>query len=86
FTGGPDEVRAWTIRKQTKAPQAAGTIHTDFEKGFVMAEVMKYDDLKELGSEAAVRGAGKYVQKGKEYIVSDGDIIYFKAGTIAKKK
>jgi obg-like ATPase 1 len=58
FTGGPDEVRAWTIRKNTKAPQAAGTIHTDFEKAFVMAEVMKYDDLKELGTEAAVKGAG----------------------------
>ncbi len=75
FTGGPDEVRAWTIRKNTKAPQAAGVIHTDFEKGFVMAEVMKYDDLKEQGSEAAVKSAGKYVQKGKEYIVNDGDIM-----------
>ncbi|KAJ3189231.1 Obg-like ATPase [Gaertneriomyces sp. JEL0708] len=88
FTGGPDEVRAWTIRKNTKAPQAAGTIHTDFEKAFIMAEVMKYDDLKELGSEAAVKGAGKYVQKGKEYVVQDGDILYFKAGQVnaGKKK
>jgi obg-like ATPase 1 len=88
FTGGPDEVRAWTIRKNTKAPQAAGTIHTDFEKAFVMAEIMKYDDLKELGSEVAVRGAGKYVQKGKDYIVNDGDIIYFKVGQVnsGKKK
>ena len=86
FTGGADEVRAWTIRKNTKAPQAAGTIHTDFEKAFVMAEVMKYEDLKELGSEVNVKGAGKYTQKGKEYIVLDGDIIYFKCGTIQKKK
>ena len=89
FTGGPDEVRAWTVRKNTKAPQAAGVIHTDFEKvcilidissrlmvqAFVMAEVMKYEDLKEHGSENAVKGAGKYVQKGKEYIVQDGDIL-----------
>ncbi|KAJ3091823.1 hypothetical protein HK102_013347 [Quaeritorhiza haematococci] len=86
FTGGPDEVRAWTIRKNTKAPQAAGVIHTDFEKGFIMAEVMKYEDLKELGSESAVKGAGKYVQKGKEYIVMDGDILYFKAGQVNPKK
>ncbi|KNC97877.1 GTP-binding protein YchF [Spizellomyces punctatus DAOM BR117] len=86
FTGGPDEVRAWTIRKNTKAPQAAGTIHTDFEKAFIMAEVMKYDDLKELGSEAAVKAGGKYVQKGKDYIVQDGDILYFKAGQVQAKK
>ena len=86
FTGGSDEVRAWTIRKNTKAPQAAGTIHTDFEKAFIMAEVMSFNDLKELGSEAAVKGAGKYIQKGREYVVQDGDIIYFKAGQIAKKK
>ncbi|KAJ3055441.1 Obg-like ATPase [Rhizophlyctis rosea] len=86
FTGGPDEVRAWTIRKNTKAPQAAGTIHTDFEKAFIMAEIMKYDDLKELGTEAAVKAGGKYVQKGKEYVVLDGDIIYFKAGQVNAKK
>lgn len=88
FTGGPDEVRCWTIRKNTKAPQAAGTIHTDFEKAFIMAEVMKFDDLKEYGSEAGVKGAGKYFQKGKEYVVLDGDILYFKAGQVnaAKKK
>jgi len=88
FTGGPDEVRAWTIRKGTKAPQAAGVIHTDFEKGFIMAEVMKYDDLHELGSDAAVKAAGKYKQKGKEYVVEDGDIIYFKFNvtTQGKKK
>jgi obg-like ATPase 1 len=69
FTCGPDEVRAWTIRKGTKAPAAAGVIHTDFEKNFVCGEIMRFEDLKELGSEAAVRGGGKYNTKGKEYEV-----------------
>ncbi|XP_075481875.1 LOW QUALITY PROTEIN: obg-like ATPase 1 [Primulina tabacum] len=78
FTAGPDEVKCWQIRRQTKAPQAAGTIHTDFEKGFICAEVMKFEDLKELGSEAAVKAAGKYRQEGKTYVVLDGDIIFFK--------
>jgi obg-like ATPase 1 len=78
FTGGEDEVKCWTIRKGTLAPQAAGTIHTDFEKGFICAEVMKYVDLKELGSEAAVKAQGKYKQKGRDYVVEDGDIIFFK--------
>ncbi|KZV39532.1 putative LRR receptor-like serine/threonine-protein kinase [Dorcoceras hygrometricum] len=78
FTAGPDEVKCWQIRRQTKAPQAAGTIHTDFEKGFICAEVMKFEDLKELGSEAAVKAAGKYRQEGKTYVVVDGDIIFFK--------
>lgn len=78
FTGGHDEVKAWTIQKGTKAPQAAGRIHTDFEKGFIMAEVMKFNDLKEEGSEAAVKAAGKYRQQGKLYVVEDGDIILFK--------
>ncbi|KAI9284732.1 GTP-binding protein YchF [Umbelopsis sp. AD052] len=86
FTGGPDEVRAWTIRKNTKAPQAAGVIHTDFERGFIMAEIMKYDDLKEAGTDAAVKAAGKYMQKGKEYVVDDGDIIYFKFNVTAPAK
>ncbi|KAI9496287.1 GTP-binding protein YchF [Zychaea mexicana] len=86
FTGGPDEVRAWTIRRLTKAPQAAGVIHTDFERGFIMAEVMKYDDLKEFGSENQVKANGKYHQKGKEYVVEDGDIIYFKFNVTASKK
>lgn len=86
FTCGPGEVRAWTIRKNTKAPQAAGTIHSDFEKAFVIAEVMKYEDLKELGSEASVKSAGKYYQKGKEYVVEDGDIIYFKSGQVSSGK
>lgn len=88
FTGGKDEVRAWTIQKNTKAPGAAGKIHTDFEKGFIMAEVMKFDDFKEHGSENAVKTAGKYHQQGKGYTVVDGDIIFFKfnagAGLTAK--
>jgi len=84
FTAGKDEVRAWTIQKGTKAPGAAGKIHTDFEKGFVMAEVMSFEDYKENGSEVAVKAAGKYRQQGKTYTVQDGDIIFFKAGQIAK--
>ncbi|XP_032962278.1 obg-like ATPase 1 [Rhinolophus ferrumequinum] len=83
---GPDEVRAWTIRKGTKAPQAAGKIHTDFEKGFIMAEVMKYEDFKEEGSENAVKAAGKYRQQGRNYIVEDGDIIFFKFNTPQQPK
>jgi len=90
FTAGHDEVKAWTIQKGTKAPQAAGRIHTDFEKGFIMAEVFKFDDLKIEGSEQAVKAAGKYRQQGKLYVVEDGDIILFKfnagAGLTAKKK
>lgn len=78
FTAGEDEVRQWTIRIGWKAPQAAGVIHTDFEKGFICAEVFKYKDLKELGSEKAVKDAGLYRQMGKEYEVEDGDIIFFK--------
>ncbi|KAG0238766.1 hypothetical protein BGW42_002632 [Actinomortierella wolfii] len=86
FTCGPQEVRCWTIRKGTKAPQAAGVIHSDFERGFIMAETMRYDDLKELGSEAAVKAAGKYRQQGKEYVVQSGDIIYFKFNVTAPAK
>lgn len=78
FTAGPDEVKCWQIRQGSKAPQAAGAIHTDFERGFICAEVMHYDELKELGSEGAVKAAGKYRQEGKMYEVKDGDIIYFK--------
>lgn len=80
FTCGPDEVRAWIVRKGYKAPQAAGVIHTDFEKKFVMAEVMSYDVLKELGSEAEVKSAGKYRQEGKLYEVQDGDVVLYKIG------
>lgn len=78
FTAGPDEVRAWTFMRGTKAPQAAGIIHTDFEKGFIRAEVIKYDDFVNLGSENAVKEAGKMNVEGKEYIVQDGDIMHFR--------
>merc|ERR1712232_463148 len=80
FTSGPDEVRAWIIRKGYKAPQAAGCIHTDFEKNFIMAEVMSFDDLKEHGTEAAVKAAGRYRQEGKAYVVQDGNVIFYKFG------
>lgn len=86
FTSGEDEVRAWTIRRGTKAPQAAGVIHTDFERGFIAAEVMKFDDLKTLGSESSVKAAGKYMLKGKDYVTEDGDIIFFKFNVSSKKK
>lgn len=86
FTAGADEVRAWTIRRGLKAPQAAGVIHSDFERGFIMAEVMRYADLKELGDEASVKAAGKYLQKGRDYVVEDGDIIYFKFNVGNSKK
>lgn len=78
FTAGPDEVRAWTFLRGTKAPKAAGIIHTDFEKGFIRAEVIKYDDFVTLGSENAVKEAGKMAVEGKEYIVQDGDIMHFR--------
>jgi len=78
FTTGPDETRAWTFRRGIKAPQAAGIIHTDFEKGFIRAEVIKYQDYVELGSEAACREAGKIAVEGKEYVVKDGDIMHFR--------
>lgn len=78
FTSGADEVKAWTIQKGTKAPQAAGRIHTDFEKGFIMAEVMHFVDFKEEGTETACKAAGKYRQQGRNYLVEDGDIIFFK--------
>lgn len=77
FTTGPDETRAWTYTKGTKAPQAAGIIHTDFEKGFIRAEVIKYDDYISLGSEKACREAGKISIEGKDYVVQDGDIMHF---------
>lgn len=80
FTAGPDEVRAWCIKKDLLAPQAAGVIHTDFEKKFVSVDVFTYDDLVEHGSEAAVKAAGKVMQKGKTYEVQDGDILFFKHG------
>lgn len=77
FTAGPQEARAWTIVKQTKAPQAAGVIHTDFEKGFICAEVYNYSDLIRLGSEAKVREAGLLRKEGREYVCKDADIMHF---------
>ena len=78
FTAGADEVRAWTFMKGSKAPQCAGIIHTDFEKGFIRAEVIKYDDYVSLGGETAVKEAGKMGVEGKEYVVQDGDIMHFR--------
>ena len=78
FTGGSDECRAWTIHEGGKAPQAAGVIHTDFEKGFIKAEAYTVNDLKQYGSEAKIKEAGKYRQEGKDYVVQDGDVLFFK--------
>ena len=78
ITAGPMEVKAWTFRRGWKAPQCAGVIHTDFEKGFIRAEVIKYDDYIQYGSEGAVRDAGKLAVEGKEYVVQDGDIMHFR--------
>ncbi|HUR66134.1 MAG TPA: redox-regulated ATPase YchF [Chitinophagaceae bacterium] len=78
FTAGVQEVRAWTIQQGWKAPQAAGVIHTDFEKGFIKAEVIGYDDYIQYGSEAACRDAGKLRIEGKEYVVKDGDVMHFR--------
>ena len=77
FTAGADECRAWTINKGDKAPKAAGVIHSDFEKGFIRAEVIKYEDFISYKSEAAVRAAGKLATEGKDYVVQDGDIMHF---------
>ncbi|NVJ72066.1 MAG: DUF933 domain-containing protein, partial [Flavobacteriaceae bacterium] len=78
FTAGIKEVRAWTINIGDTAPQAAGVIHTDFEKGFIRAEVIAYDDFVNFGSEAKVKEAGKMRVEGKEYIVKDGDVMHFR--------
>lgn len=78
FTVGPKEARAWTVRKGAKGPEAAGVIHSDFERGYIRAEVMTYDDFVALKSEQAVKEAGKYRSEGKEYVVADGDIILFR--------
>jgi ribosome-binding ATPase YchF (GTP1/OBG family) len=78
FTAGKKEVRAWTVRRGSSAPQAAGVIHTDFEKGFIRAEVVSYDDFIQYGGEASAKDAGKFRLEGKEYIVDDGDVMHFR--------
>ena len=78
LTSGEDETRAWTIKEGTKAPQAAGKIHTDFERGFICAEVVSFEDLKEYGTMQACKEKGLVRQEGKEYVVKDGDIIVFR--------
>jgi ribosome-binding ATPase YchF (GTP1/OBG family) len=78
FTVGPKEARAWTVEKGSKAPRAAGEIHTDFERGFIRAETIAYDDYVALNGEAGARDAGKLRQEGKEYVVKDGDVLHFK--------
>ena len=78
FTSGPTETRAWTIRKGMSAPQAAGVIHSDFEKGFIRAETITYSDIAKLGSEKAVKDAGLLRSEGKEYIMQEGDVVLFR--------
>ena len=78
LTAGEKEVRAWTIKKGTKAPQAAGKIHSDFERGFIRADVVKYEDLVELGSYTVAKEKGKVASVGKEYVMQEGDIVLFK--------
>ena len=85
FTGGPDDCHAWTIHAGDTAPKAAGVIHTDFEKGFIKAEVYSINDLRQYGSEEKIREAGKYRTEGKDYVVQDGDILFIKFNPPAKK-
>ena len=84
LTAGKKEVRAWTIRQGATAPEAAGVIHTDFQRGFIAADVMKYDDLIALGSEQAVKAAGKLRTEGKDYVMQEGDIVEFKFNVTKK--
>jgi ribosome-binding ATPase YchF (GTP1/OBG family) len=78
FTAGPKEVRAWTIHQGDRAPQAAGVIHTDFEKGFIRAQTIGYDDYVKLGGEQGAKDAGRSRDEGKEYVVADGDVMHFR--------
>ena len=78
FTAGPKEARAWTVEKGAKAPQAAGVIHTDFERGFIRAETIAYDDFIACGGEAGAKEAGRMRAEGKEYVVQDGDVLLFR--------
>ncbi len=86
FTTGKDEVKSWTIRTGCKAPQAGGVIHSDMEEGFISAEIMSYEDFVTLGSEAEVKKQGKYKMCGKEYLMKDGDIVFFKFNKPTQKK
>jgi ribosome-binding ATPase YchF (GTP1/OBG family) len=81
FTAGPKQAAAWTVTRGTKAPQAAGVIHTDFERGFIRAETISYDDYVRYGGEAGARDAGKLRLEGKEYVVADGDVMYYRVAT-----
>ncbi|HET7210695.1 MAG TPA: DUF933 domain-containing protein, partial [Methyloceanibacter sp.] len=81
FTAGPKEARAWTVPVGTRAPQAAAVIHTDFEKGFIRAETIAYDDYVALSGEAGARDAGKLRLEGKDYVVKDGDVLHFRFAT-----
>ena len=81
FTVGPKEARAWTITQGTRAPQAAGVIHTDFERGFIRSETIAYDDYVACGGEAGARDAGKMRLEGKDYVVADGDVMHFRFAT-----
>ena len=85
LTAGPKEARAWTIHQGDTAPKAAGVIHTDFERGFIKAEIVSFDDLDAAGSMAAARAAGKVRQEGKEYVMADGDVVEFRTGLTSKK-
>jgi GTP-binding protein YchF len=86
LTAGPKESRAWTIHQGDTAPKAAGVIHTDFEKGFIKAEIVSYDDLIESGSMAAAKAAGKVRMEGKDYVMADGDVVEFRFGTTSTSK
>jgi ribosome-binding ATPase YchF (GTP1/OBG family) len=81
FTAGPKEARAWTVTRGTRAPQAAGVIHTDFERGFIRAETIGYDDYVALGGEVGARDAGRMRLEGKDYLVADGDVMHFRFAT-----
>ena len=78
FTAGPKETRAWTVARGARAPQAAGVIHTDFERGFIRSETISYDDYVKLGGEAGARDGGKFRLEGKDYVVADGDVVHFR--------
>ena len=84
LTAGPKEARAWTIRKGWTAPEAAGVIHTDFQKGFIKAEIVSFEDLDELGSMAEAKAAGKVRMEGKDYVMADGDVVEFRTGLTSK--